>query len=474
MQCKCRTILESMTEMNLALDRIRKAGFSNNRKWMYLIIFAGVIAGISIATFNWIYIGLLAVPLILYLCIEKTFIFPFGIYAMLLPFAPLLSLTGNADGTTLTKLLGIMTMLLLLFKGAFEKKLKMPDAAALWLFAFFMFSVTSLLWAQKSSATLNLIPTFTGLMLFYLITASYKITESEFETLKRFLLIGGMVSAVIAIYSFMEGQYYRELSNRATLMYDDREINPNSLAFNLLFPVAICIEMILNKKKNGKIKMILITMLPIMIFAIIVTGSRKNMLSVVALIMVFVLSGGRKFFSVAIVLIIGGILYSFLPEVFFTRWGDVVESGGSGRIDIWIVGLHALKKYFITGAGFGNFSQVFQEFVNLGPGDVGSFRIAHNLYLSVSVELGFIGFSLLLFMFWKHYRALKEQFKKNDSNLVMLKGLLIAMMIANFFAEFLYDKSFWMILMMIMMYKTIVTVNSSFIEKSAGTMRGRN
>ncbi len=99
--------------------------------YIALIVF-GIIAGISIASGKLQYLLLfLSIPLII-LCIKKPFIFPFGLYVALLPLEPLLVLTGERGGATLTKFIGILTALVLLFKGVFEKNLKYPDNAALW------------------------------------------------------------------------------------------------------------------------------------------------------------------------------------------------------------------------------------------------------------------------------------------------------------------------------------------------------
>ena len=238
------------------------------------------------------------------------------------------------------------------------------------------------------------------------------------------------------------------------------EINPNIFSYDLLLPVSICIEMFL-LKQNKKIKKgLFLFVLALLLFTIILTGSRKTMLAVGAIFAVYIFNSEKRSTLLIGSILIGISIFSFLPDIFFDRWGDTFESRGSGRIDIWIVGLKSLEKYFLFGAGLGNFPSAFDEFMHYAPNYMGAYRAAHNLYLEILVELGLVGFSLMILMMWKHYRAIPPRLDKDDNNQVMLKAVFWAMLTANFFGEFLLRKSFWLLWMMILMYRNVLKSES--------------
>ena len=88
-------------------------------------------------------------------------------------------------------------MMILLFKGVFEKKLRRPDNAAFWWMLFMIYVGFSLLWAIKSDNLIYSMPTIVGLFTLYLMVASYESQKSDFDILKLCILIGGFIASVI-------------------------------------------------------------------------------------------------------------------------------------------------------------------------------------------------------------------------------------------------------------------------------------
>ncbi len=163
---------------------IKRVNFNSDVIWIVIVLFFSVITGTAIADTKWVYFGIVLIPFILYICIKKPFIFPFGLYVFLLPFNAVLALTGSAKGATLTKFLGILVILVLSLKGAFEKRLKQPDYAAVWMVLFVLYGALSMLWAIDGKIGLEFLRTTTGLLILYLVSKSYQIDRSEYETLK--------------------------------------------------------------------------------------------------------------------------------------------------------------------------------------------------------------------------------------------------------------------------------------------------
>jgi O-antigen ligase len=434
----------------------KKAGI-----WIILGIFVVIVTGNAIINGKWLYLGvMIVVPILIYFSIEKPFIFPFGAYVFLLPFDQLLSLTNTAGGATLTKFFGILTILVLLIKGSFEKKLRRPDSAVAWWILFVLYGTLSMLWAIQPELVLARIPTAAGLLLLYLLAASYKIQKNEFDTLKWCIVGGGVISAILIIYNFRS----LETVDRVTVQFGERSAGLNELPFDLLISVSICIEKLFNVKRK-MMKVLFILLLSIIIFSIIITGSRGGLVGVGVIFVVYILSMRRRLSAGLVLLVIGIILLSLTPGYFIERLREAQETGGAGRTFIWTNALNAFKHYWTIGAGLNNFPEAYAEFGHFTPFSE-IYRGSHNIYLGTFVELGIIGFSLMVLGIRKHYQAIKSRFAYYNNNQVMLKASFWAMLVASFFLDTFWYKSFWLLWMMIMMHQNVVKRENKLFELS--------
>jgi len=436
--------------MNISLNNLKISNLLKDNIWILCVIFVAIITGVAIVNAKWLYTGILLIPLLIYLCINKPFIFPFGLYVLLLPFDSILSVTGSNKGATLTKFLGILTMAVLLFKGVFENKIKWPDKTSYWWIFFMAYASLSLLWVTDIGSALSILPTAAGLFIFYLVSASYETKKSEFNTLKWFILIGGFISVIYEIYQYMKGSYGME--GRMTLEVGERSTDPNMFAFSLIIPISVCIQTLIEQKVNI-IKGLLVVVFGVMLFGLIITGSRGGFLGIVVMFYIYILSFKHKVKLGTILIVIGIILSSFIPDFFVERWAD---TGGAGRTTIWYIGLKALEKYWFFGAGLNNFPNAFNEFAHYATYFNKFDRGAHNIYLEILVSYGIIGFFLLVASLTKHYRAAMSRFTQYKLDSIMLKASFWAILISSFFLGTFWSKSFWLLWMLIIMYKNVV------------------
>ncbi|MEW6600610.1 MAG: O-antigen ligase family protein [Nitrospirota bacterium] len=402
---------------------------------------------------NYLYLGVILAPLLIYVSIRNPFFFPVGLYAFLVPFDQLLSLTDAFGGATFTKLLGILSMLVLLVKGIFEKKLRKPGGAVVWWTLLIAYGALSIFWAIESQLVLGRIPTAVGLLLFYLILSSYKIRKNDLDTIKWCILAGGFFAALATIYNYQA----LTVATRTTLQWGERSAELNQLSFDLLIPIAICIEKVLAQDKKV-MKASFGLVLGIIMFSVIITGSRGGMLGAGTIFIIYILSAQRQNQKVTfalISLVIGITVLSILPDFFVDRWKEAADTGGTGRTSIWRVGLEALREYWISGAGLNNFTAAFKEFAHYTPFSKFWGRAAHNIYLAIFVELGIIGFILLVLGIGSHYRAIVSSFHVSESDKIMLKAALSAMVVSSFFLDTLWYKSLWLLWMMILMHRNV-------------------
>lgn len=444
----------------------KKTYLNNNAIWLALLSITAIIISIAIVYNKWLYLSILFIPVLLYFSIEKLFIFPFGLYVFFLPLDSIFILSRLSQGQALTKYLALLIISVLLLKGAFENKLKRPDTVTAILWSLFvLWSVLSMLWAIDLQTTLSSIRNAVGLLIFYLILSSYKIHWKEYETLKWFIVAGGIFAGAFSLFSYQE--LYRSAADidRMAVTIGKHSSGLNSLAYSLLLPVAVCLEKILEQRKK-LIKGILCICFAIIVFCIILTGCRAVMVGVAAIFAITILSTRQKISFLTVLIIIGMIIAPFIPDFFFTRWDEALDTGGAGRLDIWYIGFKALiEKYLPIGAGLGNFPMAFDEFSHINPHFLKTGRAAHNTYLGIFVELGIIGISLMILAMWKSYRQIQSPFKnKVTTDSIMLKSAFWGIIIAAFAGDSTWDKSFWLLFILISMHYNLQPHISSHIN----------
>jgi O-antigen ligase len=448
--------------MNIVRATTNNSSFSfGNILKVIVVAIVVLMIGHAIAQANWKYLGVLLVPVLIYVSIRNPFIFPFGAYVFLMPFDSISSITGSGKIVTLTKVFGALTILVLAFKGTFERKFRKPDSVSLWWILFIFYGILSIVWAYKTDVAIGQVPTAAGLLLLYLVTTSYRIDKEDYETLKWALLLGGLFASFLAIHGFISGvkQY-----GRATLIIGDMAMNPNSLSFYMLLPLSICVEMYL-KHNNKKMKGLFLAFCAVIVFCVVISGSRANMMAAGIILMVSIYSGNRKIGLSVGLLMIGIILIQFIPETFYSRWEKAMSTGGAGRLDIWYAGWKALEKYWLFGGGLSNFLKSIQNFLATLP-VFGIHRDPHNTYLAVAVELGIVGFILFVLSIWHHYRLLKKKYLAGDSGQVMLKASFWAILVSSSFGQRMWDKGFWLLWMMIVIYSSIMRREKNNLKSS--------
>lgn len=432
---------------------------SNRKNVAWVVVTAGMVIALSVAISEqkWLYFFIFLLPGIIYISMAKPFIFPFGLYVFLLPFDSVLSISGEAQGTSLTKVLGILSICVLFLKGVLEKKIKKPDEIIIGWCLFIGYGILTVLWAVEPDKVWSKIPTAVGLLLLYVSVSTYRIQRNEYNNLKWMILAGALVAALYVTYFYEQGKYY-SLTARASLMYEDRSTDPNYYAFTLLVPLSICIQMIMDQRKKIA-KVFLWICFGVIVFSIIISGSRGGIFGVGIIYAVYLFSMQKKISMGSILIIFGIIMSLFIPDLFYERWKTAfdAEQGGGGRLSIWLAGLEAIKKFWLFGAGLNNFPSAYDSIIDQTPYFKGEGRASHNIYLGLMVEVGIAGFALLVWGFWNHYQAAKIKSRLiNDKNNIMLTASFWGILAVSLFIDTLWSKSFWLLLMMILMNKSIV------------------
>ena len=132
-----------------------------------------------------------------------------------------------------------------------------------------------------------------------------------------------------------------------------------------------------------------------------------------------------------------------MPAKFYERI-DAVISGqddtGSGRLDIWRIGLRAFERSGVLGAGLDNFPLLYQGYV---PGAGTS---SHNMYLGVLIDLGVPGLAMMLAAIASGLLAVWRVRSAGHGSIALsaLEAACIGTLMSGMFGDILWTKSFWL------------------------------
>lgn len=406
-----------------------------------VVALAAVVLGIGIGQGLWIFgIAAVLIPLLILYPVQVAF----GLFVLLLPFDAIPMGQGE-KGTTVTALAGAGTAAVLIAVGLATRRLRSLPSGAVWWALFTLWSLGTSAWALNFDASFEMVPTILALLALYLVSSCFRYNEKELKTIVFFSILGGFIAAVWTAYLFMQGSFYEAgPETRASLIVGRTHTNPDGLGMTLLLPISLAFGVFLISKKR-LVKISMLAAMGVSSLGLLLTMSRAAFLALLALLVVYVirLRLGKRIIGPAIIL---SICLALMPSVFFTRFQDARGDGGSGRTDIWTVGLKAFQHYGLVGAGLSNFPFAYTNYMGEAPRYRGAYRDPHNIYLAVAVETGVIGIALFAFSLRSQFRAARRL--KDQASLYNLltasEAACWALLVFGLFGNNLWSKSFWL------------------------------
>ncbi len=133
--------------------------------------------------------------------------------------------------------------------------------------------------------------------------------------------------------------------------------------------------------------------------------SRGALLAIVAMACVMWWRGQKKMRGAVVLICLGAILLSFMPEQWWARMGTISEGGqdasAAGRINAWWMAFNLAKDHFF-GGGFSIYTRDVFALYAPNPLDV---HAAHSIYFMVLGEHGFVGLFLFLLLWLFVWRS---------------------------------------------------------------------
>jgi O-antigen ligase len=195
--------------------------------------------------------------------------------------------------------------------------------------------------------------------------------------------------------------------------------NPNALAMTMVSALPI-IAIVFASGKAWERMLALLVVLAALISTVL-TGSRTGVTTLVALVLVFVVTRKKGLFYVPVILVVALIGWQFVPQMYKNRYmeitgiveGQKVDESFEARRLTRQAGLAMFLDNPVTGVGAGQFGVA--NGTHYWPGKGPKLWLnPHNLYLQLGAELGIIGIVAWIWFataFFQEVFAVKREFK---------------------------------------------------------------
>lgn len=363
---------------------------------LLLAVACGATMGCAVPVIDSLLIAV-AAALIVPLMIWKPFLGLIGL-VLLVPFE---ELTTFGFSFTFVRVVGAATFVCWLLQ-AILKRQKIKSDLFLWLALLFLaWSSCSLLWTADPDTGIAAVLTIAQLVLLYLMSSSLIDSIQKLRAVMGSYIAGASVAAIMAILRVYEAGFATRAS--VSILQD-----PNHFARAI--SVGLILAAYLACTCRGYQRYLYLTSCFLMVWGVLLSGSRGAWLAVLASIVACGLYTKRKIFKITLIttiliaLLFHNVILSAMPPLIADRVVsmDNLAERGSGRLDIWMVGLEMVKENWLAGVGINGFLTSYNDYIFKSADEIrdrGEMRDAHNSFLCLLAELGLLGF-LLFSMLW--------------------------------------------------------------------------
>jgi O-antigen ligase len=407
-------------------------------------------------------------PIATYAAIKRPFIFPFGLYVLLVPYDSLLKFDPRFG--TVTKLVAMSAGVALVFWLMRNKRcMSLHKSAIPWL-ALLVWMALSVFWALDQNEAASRLATYAELVVLYLVISLIPLVEQEYKVLLITVALSGVAAAAYGVYLYHTGAFtqYSEtngvMTSRLLVRFGGTDKwSPDELSAALLLPVALVMNAAL-KRPWSLAKMGLIGLFIVLVGGMYVNGSRGALVALAAMVGYMILRSRFKSQLVSLSVLALGVSF-LMPTSPWARFATAASTGGSGRIPIWKVGLAAFKQHWLIGAGVGNFPTAYdQSFIGVYQSHFANWdRAPHNTPLEFGVELGVIGLALLFTGWIMQMRSLRdiELSSRFYDTRIALEAAVLAVFIAGLFVGIMSDKFLWLLFGVMAVTRTMASLGGS-------------
>jgi O-antigen ligase len=324
--------------------------------------------------------------------------------------------------------------------------------------AFLGWNIISIAWSENHSEALTSVMRYSLNALLLPIAFTAIRNRRDVVRILAAIVVGGGVAAVSAIVH--PPAIESTISARATGTVGD----PNELAAALVVALAIASAFTVNRHFSPRLRALAAFSATLCLAGILLSLSRGGLIGLGGALVVAVAVGGRwraRVFGVCVALALSAVTYfAFFASLPAKERVLNISGGGSGRLDLWTVGLRMVSAHPLRGIGTGQFAISSVHYL-LQPGAlergdliISTPKVAHNTYLNIVAELGLVGGvlfgAILVICLTCMIKAVKCLRDEGDERLeILARGLIVGLggyLVTVTFISENYAKLFWILL----------------------------
>jgi O-antigen ligase len=323
-------------------------------------------------------------------------------YAGLCAFVVALSSGGDGfavGGLILANWIALVPLGLLMFRILLVKQVRPACPIHILMLAFTALVALSLTWTVDPDSTITRLQTYTQMLVFVGLIWELAPTKARVRGLMVSYVWGSAIASMTTVYNYMTGQSTAQLSGSQwdTDRYSVEGVNADELALIIALGIPIALYLMIAQKKRMTSALCWAQII-IGFTAILLTGTRGALFALA--VGVVMMSGPvlrrmslaqKGVAALACLALVLCTLY-FIPQTLVDRYlstgTELTEGTFTHRTVIWAAGLQVFRDHSFLGVGAGAYGSAVVKIIDIP-------YIAHNTFLSVLVELGVVGASLL-------------------------------------------------------------------------------
>lgn len=343
---------------------------------------------------------------------------------------------------------GRLAFILMIFLAVFNPKVLIPrkkDEYQTILFIFILYVIITMPFSLYADEVFNRLLFLIQYYLIVVVVSNVVVTQKQVYNMFFAYCLGCLYIAYMMFFTYSnEASIYDETAFRSETVG-----NPNENAFLLVYSIILSYILLKNNIYTQKLSKILYVFIVFYIMAVFSSGSRMGFL-IMALSLAVIVTNEFKFnlkylFYVfigtfSLYFLINNYITSSTLDRMFNTVNDIENSNLASREDIWA---DALKMFdseeynLIIGNGWATFPHWYQKYF-------GTFKGAHNFYISYIYTTGLIG----VFVFISYFFNLFKRISKGPKVYYLLLVVpLISMMSTN------WEYRRWWFLLGLFVYK---------------------
>ena len=292
---------------------------------------------------------------------------------------------------TLSRMIGMLVAAVWLLAVVVEGELRRPGLFHGLVMLFFAWSAISIFWSLDPPETVEMVTTYLQLLVFvYLLWDLYS-TPIRIRAGLQAYVLGAHVAIANILFNMLTGR----TGSYSRYTVEGFNADTAGLMLAIGMPMAWGLAVLQTREhRGGLLRWLNLAYMPLAFLGIALTATRTALIGTIPAILFAIASLGRlsplrrlivACFVVAGVLAIVPLIPQTSVERFLTTGTEISSGSLSGRGHIWKMGLQTFAQHPVLGVGAG----AFRAAVGIG-------KVAHNVFISVLVELGIVGLALFL------------------------------------------------------------------------------